>query len=275
MIRLGLLGYPLHHSLSPVIHRAAFQASSLRGEYSLYSIPAGDADAVARLADRVRTGELTGLNVTIPHKRKIISFLDELTPTAQTIGAVNTICLIAGRLVGENTDAAGFLADVRTLVPAPRSTIILGAGGAARAVAYALQSAEGEVVVAARRVEQAREFAGQFAGVRATELSVQGLAGCHAQLLVNATPVGMFPNAGQSPWPAGLPLPGGAAVYDLIYNPRETSLMSKARAVGLKAAGGLGMLVEQAALAFELWTGCRVPRELLHEAVGQTARSTL
>ncbi len=275
MIRLGLIGFPLLHSLSPAIHRTAFQASHLQGEYSLYPVPAGDRRALALMADRVRTGGLTGLNVTIPHKRTIISLLDDLTPTAQAVGAVNTICLRGGRLVGENTDAAGFLADLQTLMPVPHSTIILGAGGAARAVAYALQSAGGQVLVAARRIEQARELAGQLAGVQATELSAQGLAGRDAQLVVNATPVGMLPHVDQYPWPAGLRLPRGAAVYDLIYNPRETKLMSLARAARLKAAGGLGMLVEQAALAFELWTGCRVSCGLLRDAVGPKACSLL
>ncbi len=275
MIRLGLIGFPLQHSLSPAIHRTAFQASHLQGEYSLYPVPAGDTRALALMADRVRGGELTGLNVTIPHKRTIISFLDELMPTAQAIGAVNTISVRDGRLIGENTDAVGFLADLRKVMPFSHSTIILGAGGAARAVAYALRSAGGEVLVAARRIQQARELAGQFAGVQSTELSTHGLAGRDAQLLVNATPVGMLPHVEQCPWPTDLPLPRGAAVYDLIYNPRETKLMCAARAAGLKAAGGLGMLVEQAALAFELWTGYRISRELLHEAVGQTARSPL
>ena len=275
MIHLGLVGHPLHSSFSPAIHRAALEASNLSGEYALYPVRPGDLQALARMTDRLRAAELTGLNVTIPHKRAIVGFLDELTPAAQAIGAVNAFCLSGGRLVGENTDAAGFLADLRTLMPSPRSAIILGAGGAARAVVYALRSAGCEVVVAARRLEQARELAGQFAGVQAIELCAQGLAGRATELVVNATPVGMFPHVDQCPWPPGLPLPREAAVYDLIYNPRETSLMTIARAAGLQAAGGLGMLIEQAALAFELWTGCRVSRELLQDAVGQKARSPM
>ena len=135
MIRLGLAGYPLEHSLSPVLHAAAFRATGLQGKYSLYPVEPGDVAALGHLVDRVRAGELIGLNVTIPHKQAVLRFLDDLTPAARTVGAVNTIYLEGSKVLGDNTDAPGFLTDLRQLLRhSPRSSIVMGAGGAARAV---------------------------------------------------------------------------------------------------------------------------------------------
>lgn len=271
MIRLGLAGYPLQHSLSPALHGAALQACGLDGAYSLYPIQAGDTEALGRLIECIRTGELNGLNVTIPHKQRVMKFLDGLTPAAHAIGAVNTVHLKDGRVLGDNTDAPGFLTDLRAFFPNPRSAIVLGAGGAARAVTYVLWSIGCKVAVAARRVQQARELAGRFAGVKPMELSLQAMRDASAGLIVNTTPVGTFPAVENRPWPDGLPFPENAAIYDLIYNPSETALLKDARAAGLRAISGQGMLVEQAALAFELWTGHRVGREVLIDSIRQVA----
>jgi len=271
MIRLGLTGYPLGHSFSPLLHAAALRACDLDGEYSLYSVPPEGTSALAELLGRVRTGELTGLNVTVPHKQSVIPLLDELTPAARAIGAVNTIFLKDEKLIGDNTDAPGFLADLKKLIDDPRSALVLGAGGAARAVVYALHKSGCEVVIAARRVEQAAELAARFPNVRAIPLSIETLDGLHAQLIVNTTSVGMFHDTDKSPWPSGAAFPDNAAVYDLVYNPRETLLVRQARAAGLRAVSGLGMLVEQAALAFEIWTGRKIERAVMHEALKQTA----
>jgi shikimate dehydrogenase len=271
MIRLGLVGYPVQHSLSPLLHEAALQASGLQGEYSLYPVRPDEAGALRGLVDSVRSGELAGLNVTIPHKRVVMRFLDELTPSARAIGAVNTIYLKHGQVLGDNTDCPGFLTELEHFLPRPQSSIVLGAGGAARAVVYALSGTACQVAVAARRVEQARKLAGVSPNVQAMELSTQALQRREADLIVNTTPVGTFPDVDKCAWPTGLPFPEHAAVYDLVYNPRETQLVRVARAEGLKAMSGLGMLVEQAALAFKLWTGHKVERELLLDAIGQTA----
>lgn len=272
MIHLGLTGYPLGHTLSPMLHEAALRASHLEGTYSLFPIRPGDRAALDLLVKRIRGGELTGFNITIPHKQAVIHFLDELTPTAEAIGAVNVVYLKDGRAVGDNTDAAGFLADLDGFLPAPRSALVIGAGGAARSVVYALTSIGADVSVAARRIEQARAVAGSFAHVNGMALGRQTLEGANAQLIVNATPVGMFPEIDKCPWPIELPLPGESAIYDLVYNPPETRLIQRAIELGLRASNGLGMLVQQAALAFEMWTGQDVRPELLFEAIGQTAR---
>ena len=161
---LGLIGYPLGHSLSPKIHAAALKACNLQGNYSLFPIPPEDTQGLKDLLAHVRTGEIHGLNVTIPHKQNVIQFMDELTPTAQAIGAVNTICMRENKLIGDNTDAPGFLADLKKVMGNGRSEIgysalVLGAGGSARAVVYALLNDGWEVTLAARRLEQVQQLA--------------------------------------------------------------------------------------------------------------------
>ena len=278
--QLGLTGYPLGHSLSPKIHTAALKACELEGTYSLFPIHPDDKQSLNDLLMRVRTGEIRGLNVTIPHKQNVIEFLDELTPTAQAIGAVNTIYLRENKLIGDNTDAPGFLSDLKKFLtesPSPilgeglemreRSALILGAGGSARAVVYALVNDSWDVIVAARRIEQAQQLASCFEEAQATELNLQAFQRSDPQLIINTTPVGMTPHTDQSPLPENITLPKDTLIYDLVYNPRETKLVRDARSQGVSATTGLGMLIEQAALSFELWTGCSPSRETLYTAV--------
>jgi len=277
---LGLIGYPLAHSLSPRLHHAALRALGLNGEYQLYPTPPfpEGSSRLCELLANLRTGKLHGLNVTIPHKQNVIPLLDILTPPASAIGAVNTIFCQDGNLMGDNTDAPGFMADLRQFIAGnPSSALVLGAGGSARAVVYALAQSGCRVYLAARRLDQAQGLAQDMskAGDRLkseivalrlkAEVMEQVTSTC--DLIVNTTPVGMHPNTGASPWPMELPFPQGAAVYDLVYNPSETMLVRLARQSGLLATTGLGMLIEQAALAFERWTGQPVPREVMRKAV--------
>lgn len=301
---LGLAGCPLGHSLSPQIHAAALAACGLRGEYRLYETRT--LGEVSPLLAAMRRGEIHGLNVTIPHKQAVIPLLDALTPEAEAIGAVNTIILRDGALNGHNTDAGGFMADLRrfldgrpmtddrqtlSAVSGRPSALVLGAGGSARAVVYALARAGWRVAVAARRQSQAEDLKSRIEDreskieifslpITAHDLqsSIFNFQSSHLALIVNTTPLGMTPNVDASPWPADLPFPPGSAVYDLVYNPRETLLVRDARRAGLPAATGYGMLVEQALLAFEIWTGCAVEREqvnnVLRETGGQVDRWT-
>jgi shikimate dehydrogenase len=273
MIRLGLTGYPLGHSLSPLIHCTALAACGLQGNYALFPNKPDDLDGLKDLLTLVRCGEITGLNVTIPHKQNIIPLLDALTPAAQAIGAVNTISMRNGQLTGDNTDAPGFLADLDKFYTSKqtettginiKNALVLGAGGSARAVAYALAHAGWDVTITSRRPEQAQELASEYS-LRTIDYTMLDLPG--TRLIVNTTPVGMVPKIEGSPWPEDQPLPSQAAIYDLVYNPRVTKFVREARASGLPATNGLGMLVEQAVLAFEIWTGCSVPRTILFAVV--------
>lgn len=290
-LNLGIVGFPLEHSLSPLIHNAALRALGLRGEYRLYPVPALPEGEVKlkEIVDKMRHGELNGLNVTIPHKQSVVSSVDDLTPTARAIGAVNTIVCQNDRLIGENTDSSGFLTALNSflnlnLQPAANSSmsaLLLGAGGSARAVAYALTQAGWKVYVAARRLEQAQKLANHLNQcftdfpqpganlhpIAAMSLSPADLTHTSVNLIVNTTPVGMYPHIAFSPWMEDVPFPAHAAVYDLVYNPRETYLVRQAQTQGLLATNGLGMLVEQAALSFELWTGLPAPRGDLYAAI--------
>jgi shikimate dehydrogenase len=283
IFHLGLTGYPLSHSLSPKIHAAALKACGLDGGYSLFPVPPDDKQGLKDLLARVRSGEIHGLNVTIPHKQSVIEFLDELTPTAAAIGAVNTIYLQDNKLIGDNTDAGGFLSDLnyflsetqsqieyrKSKIVNRKSSIVLGAGGSARAVVYALLNDGWDITISARRIEQARQLAFSFPNykLRITLYDQIILHNSSFNLMVNTTPLGMTPNIDSSPLPEGTVLTQGTIVYDLVYNPRETKLVRDAKAQGCHATTGLGMLIEQAALSFELWTGHNPPRDVLYAPV--------
>lgn len=276
MIHLGLIGYPLGHSLSPKLHNAAFRDCNLPGEYSLFPIEPDDVQGLKDILDRVRTSDITGLNITIPHKRTVVPLLDELTETAEAIGAVNTIYLRDKRLIGDNTDSPGFLADLKDFLAGlgvrEKKALLLGAGGSARAVAYALLKNDWKTIIAARRIEQAQQLADSFPTyeLSITDNTLTDIDLSEIALIVNTTPVGMSPNTDQSPWPENLPFPPHAAVYDLVYNPCETRLAKDACSQGLHARTGRGMLLEQAALAFELWTGKRPSREVMSLAMEES-----
>jgi shikimate dehydrogenase len=179
------------------------------------------------------------------------------------------------KLIGDNADAPGFLADLNgflggenmNLKEKGESALVLGAGGSARAIIYALLNDGWKVTVAARRIEQADELARSFPKINVIEYNVQTFELADLQLIVNTTPVGMTPNIDQSPWPENLSFPSNATIYDLVYNPRETKLVKDARAAGLSATTGLGMLIEQAMIGFEIWTGKQIPREIMSSAV--------
>jgi shikimate dehydrogenase len=286
-IHTGLTGWPLEHSLSPAIHSAGLQEHGLKGDYRLFPCPPGDEGAaeLVNLLKRVRVGELNGLNVTIPYKEKVLELMDELTPLAASLGAVNTISLRNGKLVGDNTDGPGFLADLLDPIsgapPIQTPTegeiaLILGAGGGGRAAIGALSCLGMKVYIAARNIKQSQVIAEELGGqpysparmglTRALPMEEKSLRQLSPALIVNCTPLGMFPDIESSPWPSSLPLPSGVAIYDMVYNPPETVLVRDAKKAGLQAVGGLGMLIEQAALSFEIWTGLEAPRKAMYSA---------
>lgn len=277
---VGLIGWPVSHSVSPPMHNAAFAHLGLDWCYVPLPVapePAGRiGDAVAGL----RGLGLRGANVTVPHKQAVIPHLDQLTPAAQAIGAVNTIVVTRdGTLLGDNTDAHGFIADLRShqVEPAGRVVLMLGAGGSARAVAYGLAEAgAAAITIANRTLDKATRLAADLQSLfpacawAACELpgGLAGHAGA-ATLIVNCTSLGMTPHVAGLPWDAGIPFRPDQTIYDLVYNPPVTRLLEKAGHDRARAIGGLGMLVWQGAVAFAVWTGQAAPVEVMAGAVQQ------
>lgn len=294
---VGLLGWPVAHSLSPVMHNAA--AAQLGLDLAYVPLPTPP-DKVAQAVRGLVALGFRGANVTVPHKEAIIPLLDQVDEAAAAIGAVNTIVVehqppaVSRRrppaspspppssyaaTYGHNTDWSGFMAELQALAldVSDRDTLLLGAGGSARAVAYGLASAGSRVHLFARRLEQARQVVSSLAdhcpagSLMANDWAALGDSRAlfaSTVLVVNTTPVGMAPNLDASPWPEMLPFPEEAFVYDLVYNPAETRFMQQARAAGRQTSNGLGMLLRQGALAFQLWTGLEPDLQVMAKALG-------
>lgn len=268
----GLIGDPVEHSMSPAMHNAAFAASGLDFIYVPFRV---EKERLREAIGGLRGLNIRGLNVTIPHKVSVIPFLDGLDELAEKIGAVNTIVNEDGRLTGHNTDAGGFLRALAEsgIKPAGKKVVVLGAGGAARAIAFTLAGNGASPLIMNRKLEfgWAVSLAGQLEQafnikVEALELSEANLEAAlrRADILVNATSVGMSPNRNDTPVPRRL-LKAELAVFDVVYNPRKTRLLTEAGAAGAVTISGLEMLVWQGALAFEMWTGRKAPAALMRE----------
>lgn len=270
-----MIGDPIAHSLSPRILNAAFRSLGLDWVYVALPVPRGQASVAIAGA---RALGLRGLSVTMPHKEAVIEGLDGLTAAAASLGAVNCVLRAPhddALLLGDNTDGAGFVRGLQSdfgLEVAGLRCVVLGAGGAGRAVAHALGGAGAGLVTVVNRDEARGELAASLAGVTGTYVRARDggsveAAVAGAELLVNATPVGMAGAAGSAlPVPAEVLHPG-LIVSELVYHPSVTPLMEAARARGARSANGLSMLVHQAAVAFEHWTGAAAPIEAMVAAV--------
>jgi len=274
---VGLMGWPVSHSVSPAMHNAAFAERGLEWCYVPLPVSPEPVQRVGEAVRGLRALDFRGANVTVPHKQAAMEHLDSLTPAARAIGAVNTIIVEPnGRIVGDNTDADGFAADLRAqgVNPSGVDALVLGAGGSARAIVYALaQAGASRVVVANRTAERAQRLSESlqplFANCLIDALAAEGAmkdAASESGIVVNCTTQGMMPNLDSTPWPMVVTLRPGQVVYDLVYNPRETRFLRDAAAQGARTIGGLGMLVQQAALAFERWTGLDAPVETMRNA---------
>ena len=277
---VAVIGDPIAHSRSPLMHNAAFRALGLDFAYGAFRVRPGDVGAAVAA---VRALGLAGLNVTIPHKQAVIPHLDVLSPVARSTGAVNTIVNRDGVLHGDNTDVPGLslALDEAGLAPRAKLAIVLGAGGSARATVAALARRTRTVVVAARRAEQARALLDELGpGVRARLLAVRldaladarGSAAQHlaaADVVLNTTPVGMH---GEPFLPfAFAATPAGCLFYDLVYTARITPFLAAAHRARRRGVNGLGMLLHQGAVAFELWTGVSPPLEVMRRALRSAA----
>lgn len=271
---VGLIGWPVGHSLSPTFHNAAFAELGLDWAYVPLPVRPDDLETALK---GLAALNFVGANVTVPHKQAVMRYVDELSDAARLTGAVNTIHIQEGRFLGYNSDAIGFLNALREVNCDPKGlrVAVLGAGGAARAVVFALARNQADSIVVINRTAQRAAFlvddlADAFPDsvLSFEELTRQTLVTLDGKvdLVVNTTSVGMYPNADTSPWPAEVPLPTKATFYDLVYNPLETVFLRQARTAGLPTIDGLGMLIHQGAFAFERWTGHQAPIETMRQA---------
>ena len=279
--KIGLLGWPVSHTKSPIIHNAVIEAHNLNFAY--LPLPVHPKAVEAAVKGLPALGFL-GVNVTAPHKQAVMPLLDEIDPAASAIGAVNTILFQENedqsyppKSIGFNTDWIGFQQDLEAHgVPyAGRDCLVIGAGGSARSVIYSLINAQANVHLCARRKEQADGVVSEMLEhVPDAKLSTydfgrlgEVLETLNGPLIVHTTPVGMHPHVEQTVWPDDVPFPAGSFVYDLIYTPVETQLMRQAQAAGCGVLNGLGMLLGQGAESFRIWTGVQPDIALMSAAL--------
>jgi shikimate dehydrogenase len=260
-VRFALLGFPLSHSLSPVLHQAAYRALGLPHRYELIECP--DEAALARAVGQLRRGELAGANVTLPHKRAALALADAVDDGAVRVGAANVLVAKAGQVVAHNTDVTALIEELTPHCSAPKHAVVLGGGGAARACVIAAQELGAtRVEVFARRFEQ-QQAAHSFAGLGATPRPwAAPLALDEVDLLFQATSAGMAGADDGTELAERIDfaaLPASCVCYELVYRPERTPFLERARQRGCRALGGLGMLVRQAIGSIELWLGQRPP----------------
>ncbi|NNE36608.1 MAG: shikimate dehydrogenase [Rhodothermales bacterium] len=284
---VGLIGFPVTHSLSPVIHNAAIRELGLHARYEVHEVRRGEVgEYLALQPDR-----FLGTNVTIPHKREVIESMRDLSPTARATGAVNTVIVKSDSsgqryLYGDNTDVAGFLAPLQSHeVARPRiengRVVILGAGGAARAVAYAVQEfTPDRITIVARSpakgerlVEELQTIASSSQSLSSPQFVVEPFDSSRlssivaaSDLIVNATPIGLTPLGHITPLP-DVAFRDSHVVYDLVYRPRQTRLLRDATRAGALAIDGVEMLLAQAAASFVQWFGQEMPLDVVREAL--------
>jgi 3-dehydroquinate dehydratase/shikimate dehydrogenase len=254
----GVIADPVRHSISPAVHNRAFQSRRLDAVYLPFLVSPAHLRDFFSLAERL---PLAGFSVTIPHKQKIIRYLDVVDPLAKRIGAVNTVWRKGGKWRGTNTDAAGVTAPLSKILRLPKSSVlIVGNGGAARGAAFALSDAGAKIALVGRNADRVRALSKIC---NAEALGREQLAGRKFDAVVHATPLGMFPNPNECFFNGHIP---GEVVFDMVYNPLETMLVRHAREQGLRVIQGIEMFVEQAVRQFEIWTGDSAPRPAMQKA---------
>ena len=267
----GVIGDPIEHTLSPIMQNAAFEALELDYVFLAFKVQTAE---VEKAINGMRSLNIHGLNVTMPHKNAVIKYLDKIDPTAKAIASVNTILNKNGKLFGFNTDGVGALNGLEQngVKPRGKKVLLLGAGGAAKAIAYTLSQEADELTILNRTPEHADDLANLLSQkfnkkIKSGSLSQVSLKDnlADADVLINATSIGMKPNANQTliepEW-----LKPDLDVMDIVYNPIETKLAKDAKAVGARVVSGVEMLIYQGAASFEIWTACNAPVEVMRKA---------
>lgn len=270
---VGVIGDPVQHSLSPTLHNAAYEAMGLDLVYGAYVVHDGDAEAAIRGAQALG---FLGLSVTTPHKDAVAKAADERTRRAEILGAANSVVFRGGTSIADSTDGEGLLSDLATACtfdPSERTCAVIGAGGAARAVVLALASAGAEKVIVVNRSAERAQVAAELAGPQGSVGVISDLAGC--DLVVNATSLGLVADEAANDVAIGLaaPLHEGQLVVDLVYRPAHTVFLLRAAERGAMVRNGLGMLVHQAALQVEMFTGRSAPIKVMWAAVAGESTS--
>ena len=267
----GVIGDPIEHTLSPVMHNAAFEALKIDYVFLAFLVKA---TSVENAMKGMRALNIHGLNVTMPHKNAVIKYLDEIDPTAKTITSVNTILNKDNKLIGFNTDGVGALnaLEQNGVKLKGKKVLLLGAGGAAKAIAYTLSQEADELTILNRTPKQATDLASLLKQkfnkkIKADALSPNAVKEniANSDVLINATAVGMKPNNNQTLIQPELLKPD-LAVMDIVYNPIETKLVKDAKAAGAKIVSGVEMLIYQGAASIEIWTACKAPVEVMRKA---------
>ena len=275
---VGVFGYPVKHSSSPAMHNAAFRACNLNYVYLAFEVKP---ESLGQALRGLPALGIRGVNLTIPHKENALKFMDKLSSEAAAMGAVNTVVIDHSVLTGHDTDTEGFLKSLSEesgFEPQGQKAMVLGAGGASRAVLFGLARAKvSEIVIANRTIARAEKLAsetcGKFPEVKtktiplSTNSITEEMASC--SLLVNATPLGMN---GENPIRNADCFHKNLTVYDLIYIPQSTPLLKEAKKAGARTIGGLNMLVYQGAISFELWTGIKPPISIMKDAAEEAVR---
>lgn len=268
----GVIGNPIEHTLSPIMQNAAFEALELDYVFLAFKVQTVE---VEKAINGIRALNIHGLNVTMPHKNAVIKYMDDVDPTAKAIASANTILNKGGKLLGFNTDGVGALnaLEQNGIKPRGKKVLLLGAGGAAKAIAYTLSQEADELIILNRTLKPAEELTNLLSQkfnkkIKSGDLSQMSIKDnlVDADVLINATSIGMKPNADQTlvkpEW-----LKPDLAVMDIVYNPIETKLAKDAKAVGARVVSGVEMLIYQGAASFEIWTACNAPVEVMRKAV--------
>jgi shikimate dehydrogenase len=260
-----LIGNPVTHSLSPIMHNQAFTAIGYNGAYLAFRV----LDPAAAIKG-IKALNIKGISVTVPHKIAVMEYLDDVEKTAARIGAVNTIVHDRGKLTGYNTDWFGALEALKTRTSIEGKSVgIIGAGGAARAIGFGLKSAGGRLTILNRTRKTGEQLAAEL---QVDFLPLEVCQPEHYDILINTTPVGMHPNTAAAPI-ANRKLSPEMVVMDIVYNPLETRFLKEAAARGCRTINGVDMFVFQGAQQFELWTGQKAPLEVMRRAVLEALKS--